>query len=313
VSTSELWQPLSARQSGNPQWSQKVSPALAVELRQWIILAGRDISSRDLDRVPVRLAIQLHWEAEEDGDSEFLEPLDHRDWVCHALANSVPDKGLLDVVDAFLDLLPARGPGPNRADPIAIQMLAAMSAASIDHRRDLQQHLDDARLIYRVSNDGRRLERRADRASEIALKDASTAVDQMPATGSASDFLLSAWTALNALHPDPPRAYSDAIKAVEAAAHAIVQPNHAKATLGSMLGEFRSVPHRFAADIGDPEASAGVETVFAMMDVLWKGQTSRHGGQLPTPLETETQARAAAHLATTLVTWFAAGVVRRQP
>ncbi|GIE29015.1 hypothetical protein Ait01nite_020600 [Actinoplanes italicus] len=313
VSTSELWRPLSARRSGNQQWHPRVSPALAAELRQWIILAGRDINSRDLDRVPVRLAIRLEWDPEKDGDDEFLEPLDHHDWVRYALANSVPDRGLPDVVDAFLDLLPVLGPGPNRADPLPIQMIAAMNAVKRDHRRDLQQHLDDARLIYRISEDGRRLVRRTEPASEIALTDASTAVDQMPASGSASDFLLSAWAALNGLHPDAPRAYSDAIKAVEAAAHSIVQPNHGTATLGSMLGEFRNAPHRFTASIGDPGTSAGVETAFAMMTVLWKGQTSRHGGQLPTRLETEAEARAAVHLATTLVAWFATGIVQRQP
>jgi hypothetical protein len=80
-----------------------------------------------------------------------------------------------------------------------------------------------------------------------------------------------------------------------------------------MLGELRKVPPRFTADIGQPGASAGIETVIAMMDVLWKGQTSRHGGQRPTVLETAAQARAAVHLATTLVTLFAAGVVQQQP
>ncbi|GAA0802103.1 hypothetical protein Sya03_05610 [Spirilliplanes yamanashiensis] len=262
--------------------------------------------------MPVRLGIHLHLELEED-DGEFVETLNHHDWVRHALAESVSDKALLDVVDALLDLLPARGQGPNRADPLPMQIIAAMNATKRDHRKSLQQHLDDARLMYRISEDGRRLVRRTDRASELALRDASAAADQMPSSGSASKFLESAWEALAGLHPDPPRAYSEAIKAVEAAAHSVVQPNHAKATLGTMLGELKNARHRFVADVGQPGTSVGLETVISMAEALWTGQTSRHGGQYPTLMEDLSQARAALHLATTLVTWFASHVVRREP
>ncbi|MEU8242073.1 hypothetical protein AB0C07_27790 [Actinoplanes missouriensis] len=314
MSTSELWQPLSARQNGNEQWCEKVSPALATELREWLFRAGRDIERSDLERVPVRLGLRVDWEPEPyDEETDPPSFRDRRTRVAYSLANAVPDRVLLDLVDAFLDLLPGRSPAPKAADPVRLRLAAAMSAMKTDHRKNLRRHLDDARLIYVISKDGRRLVRRLDPGSELAIKDACNALDQMPASGSAADFLRSAWTALSTLHPDAPRAYSDAIKAVEAAAHSVVQPNNTKATLGTMLGELRRLPDRFTANVGQPGTSAGIEAVIAMMDVLWKGQTSRHGGQRPTVLETPDQARAAVHLAGTLVTWFATGIVKRQP
>lgn len=47
------------------------------------------------------------------------------------------------------------------------------------------------------------------------------------------------------------------------------------------------------------------------MRALWQGQTSRHGGQTPTSPETLEAARAAVHLAATIVQWFTSGAVTR--
>ncbi|MGA5552372.1 hypothetical protein [Streptomyces pseudogriseolus] len=108
------------------------------------------------------------------------------------------------------------------------------------------------------------------------------------------------------------RAYSEAIKAVECAAHAVIQPNHAKATLDTMLGEIKGARHKFSTAIpapaGDPIAPAE-----AMMRTLWEGQTSRHGAQTETVPETLEAARAGVHLAAALVQWFVSGAVIRTP
>ncbi|MGA5498745.1 hypothetical protein ACPCSP_30800 [Streptomyces cinereoruber] len=133
-----------------------------------------------------------------------------------------------------------------------------------------------------------------------------------PAAGSAADHLATAWQAAYGRSPDPVRAYSESIKAVESAAHAVIQPNHPKATLGTMLGELKGARHKFTfaipAGSGDPIAPAE-----SLMRVLWDGQTSRHGGQTPTSPETLEAARASVHLAATLVQWFASGAVTRLP
>jgi hypothetical protein len=49
-----------------------------------------------------------------------------------------------------------------------------------------------------------------------------------------------------ALHADPGKGYAEAIKAVEATVHAVIQPRHKKATLGSMLGHLRDNKERFS-------------------------------------------------------------------
>ncbi|MEU1510527.1 hypothetical protein [Kitasatospora sp. NPDC005748] len=77
-----------------------------------------------------------------------------------------------------------------------------------------------------------------------------------------------------------------------------------------MLGELRSTTQKFTAVLPVPRA---IEAVEAMMSALWDGQTSRHGKQHPTVPETLEAARAAVHLATTLVQWFTSGMVTRRP
>lgn len=104
----------------------------------------------------------------------------------------------------------------------------------------------------------------------------------------------------------------DAIRAVESAAHATIEPNNAKATLGTMLGQFRNAPHVYRIAIPGPDGSGSITPLTAMMELLWTGQTSRHGGQTPTRPETFQEAQMAVHLAATLVQWFTSGAVTRR-
>ncbi|MEU6059173.1 hypothetical protein [Streptomyces sp. NPDC047097] len=104
--------------------------------------------------------------------------------------------------------------------------------------------------------------------------------------------------------------YSDSIEAVEAvkaAAHAVVQPDNAKAALGTVPGEIGNARHTFATVI--PAAAAGdpIAVAEAMTPALWPGQTSRHGGQSGTVPDAPEAARAAVHLAAALVRWFISG------
>jgi hypothetical protein len=112
------------------------------------------------------------------------------------------------------------------------------------------------------------------------------------------------------LHPDPSKAYAEAIKAVEAAAHALVEPNNGKATLGTMIGQLRANVHRFSLVIGK-DGGRDAEPLIGCMSVLWEGQTSRHGSSVATRVETLDEATAAVHLAVMLVLWFTSGAVRR--
>ncbi|MBP0454011.1 hypothetical protein J5Y04_31385 [Kitasatospora sp. RG8] len=60
---------------------------------------------------------------------------------------------------------------------------------------------------------------------------------------------------------------------MESAAHATVQPNHARATLGTMLGELPKIAHKLVFDIEGSDPQDGVEMVRRMMLQLWDGQT----------------------------------------
>ena len=50
-----------------------------------------------------------------------------------------------------------------------------------------------------------------------------------------------------------------------------------------------------------------------MMELLWTGQTSRHGAQTVARRETQQETAMAVHLAVLLVHWFTTGAVRRKP
>jgi hypothetical protein len=176
-------------------------------------------------------------------------------------------------------------------------------------RKSLQQLLDDSLSRYTICQDGRGLENRADSTATVALNDSVSAANARMDSGSASEHLATAWAKAYAIHPDPVKAYSESIKAAEAAAHAIIEPNNTKATLGTMIGHMRSRPSEFCLML--PAPGVAIEPVINMMAILWTGQTSRHAGQNPTRKETVDEARGAVHLTVTLVQWFSSGTVRR--
>lgn len=85
----------------------------------------------------------------------------------------------------------------------------------------------------------------------------------------------------------------EAIKAVEFAAHAVVEPNKSKAMFGTMLRVIRDASPKFTTTPG----AGSITPAEAMMRALW--QTSRHGGQGGTVPETLDAARADVHAAAT--------------
>ncbi|WP_330480029.1 hypothetical protein [Streptomyces sp. NBC_00724] len=202
---------------------------------------------------------------------------------------------LLDVVDAVLAYKAERGVN----DQAAIRLLTDI--------------LDDGGSVYRVAEGCDGLEERVTPSVRDAVHRTIADAAAGAAVGSAADHLAAAWQAAYGRSPDPVRAYSEAIKAAEAAAHSVIQPNNAKATLGTMLGEIKNARHKFRTVLSTPAGGDPVAPVEGVMRALWEGQTSRHGGQAPTTPETLEAARAAVHLAATLVQWFVSGAVVRTP
>ena len=99
---------------------------------------------------------------------------------------------------------------------------------------------------------------------------------------------------------------------MEAAAHAVAEPNNPNATLGSIIRELRTHPESVSLAISGRDGLAGDTTrLVACLELLWKGQSARHGSAVPTRPETLEEATMAVHLAATLVQWFTSGAVRR--
>ncbi|MFD0042687.1 hypothetical protein ACFVIZ_34175 [Streptomyces anulatus] len=246
-------------------------------LRQWV---GSNFTDYDSDATAICLQLRIAVPTNKSARSQLI--------AAHGW-------GLLDVVDAILGYT-----GEDDWD-------------GRDEDRRLARLLDIAGSAYRVNEDGDGLEERITPAVRDAVSQTVADAEAEPSAGSAAEHLSAAWRAAYGLHPDPVRAYSEAIKAVECAAHSVIQPNHGRATLGTMLGEIGNARAKFTTAISTPPSGDPIAPMEAMMRALWDGQTTRHGKQTPTVPETLEAARAGVHLAAALVQWFVSGAVVRTP
>ncbi|MFI5534208.1 hypothetical protein ACIA8O_37300 [Kitasatospora sp. NPDC051853] len=206
---------------------------------------------------------------------------------------------LLEIVDATLSLLPLYGIGVRV--PFHVRV------------RDLDILLTEGGSAWAVAEDQLSLQRRVDDTAVAAAGAARAGAASAEAAGSAADHLKAAWQAAYGISPSPHEAYSQAIKAVESAAHAVVEPNNTMATLGSMIGVVRNSPAKFKLAIDGGPNGGDPAPLLAMLQLLWQGQTSRHGAQTVTRPESQEAAQMAVHLAVTLVQWFTSGAVVRVP
>lgn len=175
-------------------------------------------------------------------------------------------------------------------------------SAAVKRLRWLLEHGGSA---WRVADDDRALERRIDPTVAEAVSRATVRGT------SAAEYLATAWRAAYGRQPDPGKAYGEAIKAVEAAAIPIVEPNNAKATLGMVLETLKAQTGNWELAILRPDRTANdAKPLVAMIELLWQGQSDRHGGSLPTVPIPAQAAPMAVHLAATLVHWFSSGAVR---
>jgi hypothetical protein len=123
--------------------------------------------------------------------------------------------------------------------------------------------------------------------------------------------LAEAWEAAYGVYPDPSKAYSMAVKAVEDAAIPVVCPNDRTATLGKVIGIANSgtwkLPH-LREDANAPTH----DVLLGMMRTLWTGQHDRHGGPsaVGVPAVTQDEAESAVMIAVTLVGLFETGKVQ---
>lgn len=277
---------------------EDVPEHLEIPLRQWVMEILQD-DEGNAQRVALQLRLRVDTGRHEYSPAKFL-------------ADRTTGKQLLDVIDATLSL--SAPPEPEPGSPQAYRS-SGYANGSADRNRaidGLQDMLTLGGSAYRVNDARTGLELRVDTTAQQAVAGALAAA-RTPSSGSAADHLARAWTCAYGRDPDPSKAYGEAIKAVESAAQALVEPNNARATLGTMLGVLRNSPQRFATAIAAAGGVDDIALVADMMRRLWQGQTSRHGSQSPTRLETQQEAEMAVHLAATLVQWLAAGLVHRAP
>jgi hypothetical protein len=131
------------------------------------------------------------------------------------------------------------------------------------------------------------------------------AVESTLRAGAPGKLLGEAWAAAYGRVPDPEEAYEKAIKAVEEASAFTVTPKNSGATLGTLFRDMKA--QAWTLDL--PGRSADV--VVPMVEALWTGQESRHGGngyRRPTQAEAET----AVTLAVALVQLFVSGSAARR-
>ncbi|WP_454853922.1 hypothetical protein [Promicromonospora soli] len=140
------------------------------------------------------------------------------------------------------------------------------------------------------------------------------AADHVMATsGRAGERLSGAWHATFGVSPDPSKAYSLAVKAVEdAAIGGTVPPNQPSPTLGNVIRQLeKDGDWNLPLTREDPKAPTS-ETVVRMLRALWRGHHDRHGGDPGAPQSvSQDEAEAAVMLAVPLVQWFTSGAVRR--
>lgn len=189
-------------------------------------------------------------------------------------------------------------------------MLLDLAQAILRHREpgnatrgELDALLASANSMYCVSRNLHDLESRVDPAVRDQVQ---AVVDNAPAN--ASEHLRKAWAEAYGRGGDPGEAVRHAVKAVEAVAIPVVEPNNGKATLGTVLGALGGGNRKLNFVVAGKTHDGG-DTVRQMMALVWDGNTSRHEGNAPVVAESPEQARAIVHLAATVVQLFVSGAV----
>jgi hypothetical protein len=134
----------------------------------------------------------------------------------------------------------------------------------------------------------------------------------MRSPGHAGPRLAEAWNAAFSIDPNPSHAYSLAVKAVEDATIPLMLPNNPNATLGNVLSHMKDTSWGlpFTREHGQYPVS---QTLIGQMQMLWSGQTDRHGGaDGPSVAVSQQAAEAAVMFAVPIIWAFTSGAASKR-
>ncbi|MET7335957.1 hypothetical protein [Nonomuraea sp. NPDC005650] len=207
---------------------------------------------------------------------------------------------LLEAIDAALDIY---------------SFLAATEVRSrtFEHQwwgrllKELQSMLEHGGSAWKLNDDFNGLTRRVDETVSGAAQATMQAAPE-----DAASHLRRAWDATYGFNPDPTKAYSEAVKAVEAVVVPVTIPNDRVATLGKAIAHIKSTAAKWSIAIDQAGTPAPADALLAMLGLVWHGQSDRHAGPNTAPVTLES-AQTALHAAVTLVQWFTSGAVKKSP
>jgi hypothetical protein len=200
------------------------------------------------------------------------------------------DRYTLQVVDYLLAKQRAGGVGmPDNVQVLSDQMDRSSSAVRIVLSDDFR---------YRIA---RRMPEGVEEAAQRAIDDANA---------TAGRHLTTAWHEIQSLAPDASKVLRESIQAVEAAGGPVVIPNDKRPQLSKIVGALKQQQGwglvLAQRDDGHPDHAA---VLIGMLETLAFAEQHRHSGHG----YSEAEAIGHVQLAATLVGWFSAAVVVRNP
>lgn len=205
--------------------------------------------------------------------------------LIRALKAKGGDDLLLGAVDLQLSMYPVQEFGiPNEVLALSTHLDLCRAAIRTEERDG----------VYRLA---RRLPDGVEQLGESAV---------LAAGNQSGTHLARAWEAATSIEPDPEKAFSEGIKAVELAANAVVTPRAKKVRLSMIVQALKDKQDwRLVLDQREDGVPDHRATLIGMLETLVFAQSGRHGGAG----NTAEQARAHVMLASLLVGWFASGAV----
>lgn len=248
--------------------------------------------------------------------SRLFEPVLR--WVCESYFDlrNQPRFSRLDHLQAALEVS-ARNGGHHLPsaltsrlvgrDDLALDVLDFTVAhySSTDRAVRLEQLLSYGRSVWAVDLDADPF-----RLVSRTMGPLRAAIDTIESNSERAHYhLLRAWSALAGRDADASTAYRESVRAIEAVAKPVVSPRHARATLGSMIGELAAQRNQRRWNVILEHATPADIAVLA--GLVWRGQEDRHGtDDESVPLNVSSaEADAALYLAVALCRLFASGGV----